>query len=370
MILVMKKRTRRTISWIVVVIILAAAAVGVCVKWPVSTWGNILNPAPVIPAGWVNYRNSEYGFSLWYPPDWKVFTGQLQNDVTAVLFGNPIEGTSTYTLRVSIARNDAGFSSAGYVADMLARVKATDEANGPNAPHVSAQFAAMTPFSVDENQGYELSNVFEFDHQGEQIYVAHGNEVLVFDFPVAGANPNISSPTENNAVAHEIVNTLTFIKMRGALPAPVTALDPFNATYVIDGKPVKLVDGKSEVATAPSSTTMITTRIFGQPTSGDLNGDGAADAAFMLQQDSGGSGTFYYVAVAIGTTFGTHGSNAILLGDRIAPQNVEIQNGTIVANYADRRPGEPMTTQPSVGVSKYFTWNGATLQPASSTQGQ
>lgn len=369
----MKKRTRRIIFWFVIAVIVIVAVYGALVKWPVSTWQGIwngLSGKPVVPAGWVNYQNSEYGFSLWYPPDWRIFTGQLQNDVPAVLFGNPIEGTSTYTLRVSVARNDAGFSSAGYVADMLARVKATDEANGPNAPHVSAQFAAVTPFPVDENQGYELSNVFEFDHQGEQIYVAHGNEVLVFDFPVAGANPNISSPVENNAVAHEIVKTLTFIKMSGALPAPATVLDPFNATYVIDGRPVKLVDGKAEMAAAPGSATIATTKIFGQPTSGDLNGDGAPDAAFLLQQDSGGSGIFYYVAAAIGSSFGTHGSNAILLGDRIAPQNIEIQNGEIVANYADRRPGEPMITQPSVGVSKYFIWNGATLQPASGTPGQ
>jgi len=95
-----------------------------------------------------------------------------------------------------------------------------------------------------------------------------------------------------------------------------------------------------------------------------------ADAAVVLTQDSGGSGTFYYVAAAINTGSGTVGTNAILLGDRIAPQNILIQNGEIIANYADRNPGEPMTTSPSVGVSKYFVVNGSTLQATSSPLGK
>jgi hypothetical protein len=32
----------------------------------------------------------------------------------------------------------------------------------------------------------------------------------------------------------------------------------------------------------------------------------------------------------------------------------EIRNEVLIVNYADRAPGEPMTAQPSVGVSKYL----------------
>jgi len=48
------------------------------------------------------------------------------------------------------------------------------------------------------------------------------------------------------------------------------------------------------------------------------------------------------------------GTKAIYLGDRIAPQTTEFRNGEIIVNYADRRPDEPFSTIPSVGVSKYF----------------
>ena len=105
----------------------------------------------------------------------------------------------------------------------------------------------------------------------------------------------------------------------------------------------------------------ITTMIFGQPVNGDLDGDGTADAAVIIVQNLGGSGTFYYVAAAINTGNGAEGTNALLLGDRVAPQNIEILNGEIIANYADRNPGESFAVPPSRGVSKYLILNGSTL---------
>jgi hypothetical protein len=93
---------------------------------------------------------------------------------------------------------------------------------------------------------------------------------------------------------------------------------------------------------------------FGNEARGDLDGDGVDDAAFIITRDGGGSGTFYYVGVAFATPQGYQGTNAVLLGDRIAPQTTEIRDKKLIVNYADRKPGEPMTTRPSVGVSKYF----------------
>jgi hypothetical protein len=127
-----------------------------------------------------------------------------------------------------------------------------------------------------------------------------------------------------------------------------------DATYVVEGEPISLVNGLAEKEIAPGSASKQITKYFGNEATGDLNGDGQADVAFLLTQDSGGSGTFYYVAVALKTDSGYKGTNAIFLGDRIAPQSTEIQGGRLIVNYADRNPGEPFTAQPSLGVSKYF----------------
>jgi hypothetical protein len=131
-------------------------------------------------------------------------------------------------------------------------------------------------------------------------------------------------------------------------------IDSKDATYLIDGEPITLKDGSSELEMIPSSSSKKTTHYFGNDVKRDFNNDGKEDVAFLLTQDNGGSGTFYYLAVALGNDNGYQGTNAILLGDRIAPQTTELKEGKIVVNYADRKIDEPMTTSPSVGVSRYF----------------
>lgn len=140
------------------------------------------------------------------------------------------------------------------------------------------------------------------------------------------------------------------------------AFDPLNATYMIDGKPVTLMHGASETQAAPGSAAKVTTMVFGQPAYGELNDDDRADAALLIVQDTGGSGRFYYVAAMINDHDSTKGTNALFLGDRIAPQTMDIKNEQIVVNYADRKPTDPMSAQPSIGVSKYFIFDGSTLK--------
>ena len=162
-----------------------------------------------------------------------------------------------------------------------------------------------------------------------------------------------------------IVLTRPPIAIDGTTPTPVVVEDPLNTTYTVQGEPVVLTNGVSSVRDA---STTVRTALFGQPVLGDLNGDGKADAVVLLTRDTGGSGTFYYVAAALNSPQGMKGTNAVLLGDRIAPQPTQIQNGTMIINYADRAPGEPMTTPPSVGVSAYFTVEGMQLRAATSPE--
>jgi len=135
---------------------------------------------------------------------------------------------------------------------------------------------------------------------------------------------------------------------------PANTTDAKNATYTIEDEKITLVDGRSEKEITPGSATKIVTQYFGNEVEADFNGDGFEDSAFLLTQDGGGSGTFYYLALALGAKNGRTGKNTIFIGDRIAPQTTEFKNGEIIVNYAERKPGEPMTASPSVGVSKYF----------------
>jgi len=132
-----------------------------------------------------------------------------------------------------------------------------------------------------------------------------------------------------------------------------------DAEYRIGNTRVKLTGGFAETEAAPGSASKVTTRYFGNEYKTDLNSDGREDVVFLLTQETGGSGTFYYAVAALNTERGYVGSDGYLLGDRIAPQSTEMSpnprhKDVIVVNYADRAPGEPMTVQPSVGKSAYL----------------
>lgn len=137
------------------------------------------------------------------------------------------------------------------------------------------------------------------------------------------------------------------------------ASDHKNAEYIINGKRVRLKDGVSDTRSGPGLDARVVTKYFGDELVVDLDGDGDQDVAFIVTQSTGGSGTFYYAVAALDTGDGFVGSNGYLLGDRIAPQSVELSRDprhakVVIFNYADREPSEPMAAQPSVGRSVYL----------------
>jgi heat shock protein HslJ len=145
-----------------------------------------------------------------------------------------------------------------------------------------------------------------------------------------------------------ILNSYIYKEKQGA----GMAMNHKDATYVIDGRPVSLVNGMAETEAAPGSATKVVTKYFGNEVRKDLDADGREDIVFLLTQETGGSGTFFYVVAALNTENGYVGSQALLLGDRIAPQTTEAGDGKmVIVNYAERKQGEPMTAQPSVGKS-------------------
>ena len=132
-----------------------------------------------------------------------------------------------------------------------------------------------------------------------------------------------------------------------AVLLPEKNMNPKNSTYMIEAEQFTLTNGTGTIQTGEVS-------YFGNELRVDIDNDGKEDAAFIVTVNGQGSGTFYYLVVALNKDGGYRGTNGILLGDRIAPQTTEFKNGEIVVNYADRKLEEPMTKKPSIGVSRYF----------------
>jgi hypothetical protein len=149
---------------------------------------------------------------------------------------------------------------------------------------------------------------------------------------------------------------------------PIIVLGDYrDAEYTINGQKIKLSKGVAETEIAPGSASKLITRYFGNELRVDLDGDGSKDAVFILTQETGGSGLFYYAVAALYKDGYFTGSDGYLLGDRIAPQTTEMSRNpkhknVVVVNYAERAPGEPMTTQPSIGKSAYLKLDPATMQ--------
>lgn len=152
-----------------------------------------------------------------------------------------------------------------------------------------------------------------------------------------------------------------------AAPLHTEGADYLDATYQINGTQVSLAHGVSRVPSAPGSASETLTRYFGNAAESDLNGDGRKDVVFLLTQETGGTGTFFYAVAALNTVHGYEGSEAYFLGDRIAPQTTDIgPDGVINVNYADRGEGESFAAQPSIGktVRLRFDLGGMRLVPA------
>ena len=141
------------------------------------------------------------------------------------------------------------------------------------------------------------------------------------------------------------------------------ATTPESASYRIEGRVIALQNGRHDEPAAPGSAARSTATVWGKPVVADLDGDGDQDAVVIIATQPGGSGTFYYVAVAELDGGSYTGSAGVLLGDRIAPQSVTFADGVVTVDYAERRPGEPMSVPPSVATSKRFVYRNGVLQP-------
>lgn len=133
--------------------------------------------------------------------------------------------------------------------------------------------------------------------------------------------------------------------------------DSRSMTYHIGSDMFVLKNGKAEIEALPGSASKNTLMIFGEPVYGDLDKDGDIDAAVLLVNTTGGSGVFYYAALVINNGTSSRATQVMFLGDRIAPQTVEIHDGRAVYNFAERKGTDPMTAQPSIGKSVWVHYN-------------
>ena len=148
----------------------------------------------------------------------------------------------------------------------------------------------------------------------------------------------------------------------------LSADDLENATYLAEGPDAgeaTLNGGEFRYPVAEGSSAEATVRLD-QWSTGDLDGDGAEDAAAITSERPGGSGVFSYVHALRNEAGEPRDLGFALLGDRVRVESVAIRDGVIVVALFDRPETAPYAEEPSIAVIRRFRLDGGALveQPA------
>lgn len=121
---------------------------------------------------------------------------------------------------------------------------------------------------------------------------------------------------------------------------PVTEEAVMNGSYSVrDGQQtVQLVDGKYE---AGQGADYIMVTVFPPVALGDLNDDGVSDAAVVLAENYGGSGTFLSLVPVLATQADPNPEEGVNLGDRVQVQSVSAQGGQVTISLMVQSPNDP-----------------------------
>lgn len=94
----------------------------------------------------------------------------------------------------------------------------------------------------------------------------------------------------------------------------------------------------------------------------DINKDWLNDKVSVITVDNWWSGTFFYIVADIQTSTWYKWTNGILIWDRIAMNNLEYRDSTIMANYAKRYPWEAFSETPSIAATKRVKYEDSMLK--------
>ena len=128
----------------------------------------------------------------------------------------------------------------------------------------------------------------------------------------------------------------------------------------------KLVDGiYREKYTEDSASELVVALYPDAYAFGDLNGDGAGDAAVVLATSGGGSGTFMTLEVLRNDDGAPHHAATAQLGDRAQIESITIEAGVITVRMITHGPDDPMCC-PTQNVTQTYQLQGEELTQLSS----
>ena len=171
---------------------------------------------------------------------------------------------------------------------------------------------------------------------------------------VSAAPTRIPSPT-----AAPLATSLPPTQLLSPIPkASPTSLPQLTEAQLKNGsyrtpqyqKQVKLENGTYQGGSGPDALTAI---LLPQIAFGDLDQDGSEDAAVLLAENGGGSGTFVSLMVLYNQAGTARQAGTVLIDDRPKIQTLTIQDGKIILNAIIHGPGDIMP-KPTLTVEEVY----------------
>ncbi len=134
----------------------------------------------------------------------------------------------------------------------------------------------------------------------------------------------------------------------------IELVTPAFATYSIEGVNFTLHEGTALQRHLLNSAISEKITLLDTNAVADFDKDTRDDTAVILTHEPGGTGTFYYAAVAFKDEDSYITSNTVLLGDRIVISGVDVTSQGFNVRYLDRRPDQDFTMQPAVAKVARF----------------
>ena len=149
----------------------------------------------------------------------------------------------------------------------------------------------------------------------------------------------------------------------GSAPLPSEFQNGSFTGFAVTDKPVMLKDGKwqGEPYDKGAASRPEIMLLAGTYLAGDFDGDGIDDAAVLLAESGGGTGTFYYLAVVVKKDGKLRNIATKIIGDRVQIIDTGSENGVIFIKVIQAGPDDAACC-PADLVTRTFTLNGNALQ--------
>jgi len=193
------------------------------------------------------------------------------------------------------------------------------------------------------------------DHSLIHFYIEAGskeNNINPIDWyaPTGTFPPDPTSPTAT-PTPYKDIPPLTFDGLKNA-----------EYSVVVNGvrQTIRMIDGSYQQGTDPTSPDFLVVTVNQPAAFGDLNSDNDDDAAIMLSEWYGGTGTNVYVAAVTNWAGIPLHKASVLIDDRAIIQSIRIENGLIIVDaivHAENDPG----CCPSKHVTRIFRLVGEIL---------